>query len=250
MCIQVFAVLVGLATQCSAGYAPSKAPDLPKEWCSEKEGVVTVSTGECMCRYKCEGKTCQSGQGMIWYSYNDCPTGCKCLPRQEQKVVAPEEHHSFSTSQGTKVTQCSEDKPACGDDDSFDKPAISGKAANTASMHDKPTGRKSVPEEYGNEYNYDVDESGDWSQPTQNDGESEEPTSALEAVMEWLDEYHRHLFGGIVVLMLLCLLLPSLIFVGLGASQLPPDDTTDKQAKKTLAATVTSQPKGPASKTD
>ena len=36
------------------GYAPATGPKLPEGWCGEKEGTLTRSTGECMCRYGCE----------------------------------------------------------------------------------------------------------------------------------------------------------------------------------------------------
>jgi hypothetical protein len=43
----------------SSGYAPATPPKLPANFCQESYGRLTATTGECMCRAKCEGKNCQ-----------------------------------------------------------------------------------------------------------------------------------------------------------------------------------------------
>lgn len=58
--------------------APSTPPELPEGWCDPQWGTPTRTTGECMCRSRCEGSGCESAQGFIWYAYARCPT-CKCV---------------------------------------------------------------------------------------------------------------------------------------------------------------------------
>eukprot|EP01041_Mallomonas_annulata_P009127 gene9127-18907_t len=60
--------------------APEIPPDLPEGWCDLKYGTPTRSTGECICKYECDGRGCQRSQGFIFYAYNSCPT-CKCISK-------------------------------------------------------------------------------------------------------------------------------------------------------------------------
>ena len=63
-----FLVLAALLSAVLGGRAPDKSPEVPDDFCDKKWGTMTRSTGECMChpKAKCEGKNCESGQGMIW----------------------------------------------------------------------------------------------------------------------------------------------------------------------------------------
>ena len=53
---------------------------LPDGWCDKRYGSPTRTTGECICKYACEGFGCQSSQGFIWYAYSSCPQ-CKCTEK-------------------------------------------------------------------------------------------------------------------------------------------------------------------------
>lgn len=79
----------------SAFRAPEEAPDLPEGWCNLAFGSPTRTTGECICKFECEGKGCKRDQGYIWYAYESCPT-CQCVAPKttgekvdEPKVKAP-----------------------------------------------------------------------------------------------------------------------------------------------------------------
>lgn len=185
-----------------------------------------MSTGECMCRYKCEGKKCQSGQGMIWYSYKDCPHGCKCLP--PAAVTPPLE--KFIPAQSKDASLCSEDKPACGDEDSNTAAtqAASPKSKISHSHRSEPAGagrnahdsEDSPPSFSHDEDEEDIDradEEGheDWHSQS---SDVEPPTSLMESLLEWLDENARLVFGGAVVVFLTCTLLPTLLVVGFSGS--------------------------------
>lgn len=209
------------------GYAPRVAPQLPKDWCAEMEGSKTMSTGECMCRYKCEGKQCQSGQGMIWYAYKDCPTGCKCLPRSPQSAEGTPFFHQEQATE--EVPQCSEEKPSCGDDSKTESggddsileapPVPSKSSASSRSSASAASSAYDDLEEdnYGEDEDYARDD--DAHQYGGEPEEVEEPVSAAEAVMDWLDENYRLLFGGAAVLLLSCVLIPTLAVVGLGGGK-------------------------------
>lgn len=75
------------------GMAPSTPPEFPEGWCDPQWGTPTRTTGECMCRSRCEGSGCESAQGFVWYAYAQCPT-CKCVapkPLGEEEPPAEEE---------------------------------------------------------------------------------------------------------------------------------------------------------------
>ena len=74
----LFAVLT--LSACHAGTAPSddKSKHYPEGWCDTQYGTPTRTTGECMCKFECEGGGCERQQGFIWYSYAKCKT-CKCV---------------------------------------------------------------------------------------------------------------------------------------------------------------------------
>mmetsp|Transcript_2469 Transcript_2469/g.3952 ORF Transcript_2469/g.3952 Transcript_2469/m.3952 type:complete len:192 (-) Transcript_2469:131-706(-) len=84
-------IIASLAAEVISGRAPNedKAASYPTGWCDLKFGTPTKTTGECMCRYRCEGSRCESAQGFIWYSYERCPH-CKCvepLPHSEKDTI-------------------------------------------------------------------------------------------------------------------------------------------------------------------
>lgn len=65
------------------GRAPDKKPgDLPKDFCPRNTGIMTATTGECMCKWQdkngCEGSGCQFAYGLSFYHYS-C-TDCRCVP--------------------------------------------------------------------------------------------------------------------------------------------------------------------------
>lgn len=69
--------------------------NFPKNWCDNKHGTATRTTGECICKGQCEGPSCINMQGLSFYSYVKCPT-CTCLPSnlstkagQSEEVVNP-----------------------------------------------------------------------------------------------------------------------------------------------------------------
>jgi len=178
-----------------------------------------------MCRYQCEGARCQSGQGMIWYAYKDCPTGCRCLPR----VAAPETSKSeasavssFSTSslQPSESAQCSEpadngQEPVC---DSEVKLPNAPLSPNTkAKSPSKPLSARDQHPPKASEETADDDilEHGEvYVEPVP---ELEDAVSTVETLMDWIDDNGRFLFGGAVVLFLTCTILPTLIYVATGA---------------------------------
>lgn len=62
-------LLASVVSVAFAGRAPDKSPEIPDGFCEKPWGTMTRSTGECMCHPKatCEGRNCESGQGMIWW---------------------------------------------------------------------------------------------------------------------------------------------------------------------------------------
>lgn len=87
-CLHARMALIAMAW---AGHAPDQTPDYPDGWCDLRYGTPTRTTGECMCKYRCEGGDCESSQGFIWYSYSRCPS-CRCVAADpsEQLPVAAE----------------------------------------------------------------------------------------------------------------------------------------------------------------
>jgi len=69
-----------------AGRAASKAPKLPEGFCPKTTGVITRTTGECMCNYQhkdgCRGSGCKYEYGLSWYHYS-CKD-CECIPEPEE----------------------------------------------------------------------------------------------------------------------------------------------------------------------
>lgn len=63
-----------------ASYAPKDAPNYPSGWCNTRYGTATRTTGECVCKYDCNGIGCQRSQGVVWYDYAKCPN-CECVPK-------------------------------------------------------------------------------------------------------------------------------------------------------------------------
>mmetsp|Transcript_3820 Transcript_3820/g.5201 ORF Transcript_3820/g.5201 Transcript_3820/m.5201 type:complete len:114 (+) Transcript_3820:151-492(+) len=65
----------------SAGMAPSNKPKLPDGFCRKETGVITDTTGECMCNWQhkngCKGSACQYEYGLSWYHYS-CKD-CECV---------------------------------------------------------------------------------------------------------------------------------------------------------------------------
>ena len=74
LCSLLLAVAMG-------GRASSKAPILPEGFCPMSTGVITRTTGECMCNYQhkdgCKGSKCQYEYGLSWYHYS-CKD-CECV---------------------------------------------------------------------------------------------------------------------------------------------------------------------------
>jgi hypothetical protein len=60
----------------------------PEGWCDTKYGTPTRSTGECICKFNCEGSRCRKEHGLSWYDYQSCPS-CKCVPGNKSKKPSP-----------------------------------------------------------------------------------------------------------------------------------------------------------------
>jgi hypothetical protein len=228
-----------------AGYAPATGPKLPEGWCGEKEGTLTRSTGECMCRYGCEGPGCHSGQGMIWYAYKDCKTGCRCSPRPGTPAA---EAPSTSSQQGAPgfaateedAVQCSEDVP-CDDVNDGDGDGTEGEEEQPYVDVDQKkkiaeekwkaevAARAAAAAEGGGSADDDDDDGDgdDWSEDDSSEyarggvgggggGEEgeEDALGAIEGALEWADENWRIIFGLTVIIVLSCVLFPSLLAFG------------------------------------
>lgn len=223
-----------------AGYAPSEGPKLPAGWCAEKEGTLTRSTGECMCRYGCEGRGCQSGQGMIWYAFKECKSGCRCTPKPGSSVREAEggdgpARDSVASSFGAgddeeDPVQCSEKKP-CDSDGAAD-----GDGGPAGDEEDESEETQAYVDAKQKRVDADVkwkaevearkaklaqedeedEEALDGQYHEGYNGEednSEEELAFSEAAMEWMDDNWRMVFGITVILLLSCTLLPSLFLV-------------------------------------
>ena len=197
-----------------------------------------------MCRYKCEGSRCQSGQGMVWYAYKDCPSGCLCLPREATaaKATAAEStsNHPFGRAEDTDDYElCSEDKPSCGDE--------SGNADEAPVDQEQKKIAKSQEVKASPKYSQDDDynDIGDEYPPSQPDEvvvEEEEKLPFSEVAMEWLDDNYRFVFGGAVILFLFCTLLPTLIYLAVGgkSSDAPAPKKSAQEVSKAASASPTS----------
>jgi hypothetical protein len=246
--------------------APDKSPALPKEWCNEREGTLTATTGECMCRYTCEGKGCQQGnnktnyfyhihtsrpsrnmsfcfalfcvgQGMVWYSYRDCPSGCRCLPK---KVVPLEVKEKPLFASSSEEVLCSESKPDdCGGENK--------ETAETASPPQpvSPRAVSTEPEkeqQHGGMTERDDDEYDDYqedSEPSREPEVVEEAVSQFDEFLDWLDENYRLIFGGFIILLLCCTMLPTLAMLGGSSAKAKAEPTAEPSAKKADTAKTT-----------
>lgn len=78
------AILCLLLNLVIADRAPDvQSPDVPemKLWCGDKKlGTPTRTTGECMCKYDCDGPGCTRSQGFKFFSWKDGLKGARCLP--------------------------------------------------------------------------------------------------------------------------------------------------------------------------
>jgi hypothetical protein len=167
---------------------------------------------------------------MVWYAYKDCKDGCRCAPRPgsttETAPPATKEVPGFAVEEEDAV-QCSEAKP-CDDDDDNDNDADGAggnidleqkKAAADRKWKADVAARAAAAKGDSDAYGGDdwSDEYGHEEPPPSDQEEEEPPLSFADAMMDWADENWRLVFGGIVVLVLSCILLPSLLAVGLGA---------------------------------
>lgn len=208
-----------------------------------------------MCRYQCEGARCQSGQGMIWYAYKDCPTGCRCLPRVAAAETLKSERTSesvFSSSnpQPLEPAQCSE--PADESQDSGCESEVKLPNAplsqNTqAKSPPKPLSARDQhpPKALEEAADDDMLEHGEvYVEPVP---EPEDAVSTAEALMDWIDDNGRFLFGGAVVLFLTCTILPTLVYVatGAGGGGSSQKGMGDSDAAKAKVAKENSQHEGP-----
>ena len=236
----------------AAGYAPSTPPKLPKSFCSEREGTVTASTGECMCRYKCEGAKCQSGQGMVWYAVKDCPTGCKCAPHPSHAASSapPPQESAFGVDEGLCTEETKDDCGGGSEEESAEKRAEKAakelrdakwKAAEEAK---KRRGQvEAADDEYSDDEYSDEGHAGNAPAP-------EEQVSLSEIAMDWLDDNARVIFGGVVVLVFACIILPTLVVMGGGSGGETKATEGAKKAKKGTPAAEVKKPTGsPAAET-
>lgn len=195
-----------------AGYAPEKGPTLPDGWCAE--GTITRSTGECMCSGACEGPQCRSGQGLIWYSYKDCPRDCKCVATSNVGNVA----RAVDSTTGGALPQCAEDKDTpCDDED------------DTAADEETPK-------------SWSDDDGEDDSQPTL--PSEEEDLSTAQLLMELIDENGRLIFGLVIILIVSCALAP-IFMLSVGSLKNSANSSTeprkpDEQENENTGSSVSS----------
>uniref|UniRef100_A0A7S2WCQ1 Uncharacterized protein n=1 Tax=Rhizochromulina marina TaxID=1034831 RepID=A0A7S2WCQ1_9STRA len=142
--------------------------DLPADWCREEQGTRTASTGECMCRESCEGANCETGQGLVWYSYKRCPSGCACVASPPSDGDSRDLGSVFGGDPA--VESCQEDKP-CEDGE-------------------------------------DEEAQGDAYLPPLDLEQQEEEEPLLELLFEWIDDNGRLVFGVGAVAVFLVLLAP------------------------------------------
>ena len=88
--------------------APDLSPDLPSGWCNLKYGTPTKSTGECICKEKCQGSGCHFEHGLHWYQYKACPT-CQCISKniETTSITKPPPDSSSSTPPSTSSSSSS-----------------------------------------------------------------------------------------------------------------------------------------------
>ena len=83
MLLRLLVPLVLCVAAAAAGYAPAKAPEIDREagWCDG--GMLTKTTGECMCKthkgFFCTGPKCQNAQGFSFFQW-EC-LECSCALR-------------------------------------------------------------------------------------------------------------------------------------------------------------------------
>jgi hypothetical protein len=186
---------------------------------------------------------------MIWYAYKDCPSGCRCLPRVATSATtfesgaSLESFTSSSDSQATEPAQCSEptdksQEPGCDSEQALPNVPLSRSTQEKAPP--KPfSPRKEHPRNLIEESLVEeMLEHGEvYVEPLP---EPEDALSTAEALMDWLDDNGRFLFGGAVVLFLTCTILPTLVYVATGAgggsSQEGAKETAAMKAKVTKDA--------------
>jgi hypothetical protein len=85
------------------------AADIPVTWCSNRYGMRTRTTGECICKQGCAGPACHREQGLVFFSYKDCPS-CECTPKSSGATdnggaAAGGSSDSSSSAQGSAVEE-------------------------------------------------------------------------------------------------------------------------------------------------
>lgn len=277
------ALVLWIAGTGKAGYAPKESPELPESWyvraspsistpghtalphapslvvlysgwgvhrCSETHGTVTRSTAECMCRERCEGPKCRSGQGMVWYSFKECPEGCKCVPHvRAQREESPQQgqSHDVFGVEGPVHEGCAPEKP-CADASEADAPSdptanaksVQSQQQSHASGGGSDGGREPTQqmEEYGADDDGMYDDEYETPADARGEEEEDEEVSTVEALLDFVDENGRAIFGIAIVLMLSCVCAPLLMLVPRGgadaaATAVPvPPHATSKLPKK------------------
>lgn len=100
-------VMVALLVMCF-----SQGAEIPVAWCNNRYGMRTRTTGECICKQDCVGPACRREQGMVFFSFKECPS-CECIKKSaatdNADTAAGDRSTSSSSSSGKDDAHVEED---------------------------------------------------------------------------------------------------------------------------------------------
>ena len=108
--LQLVLQVTVLTTVVQSSRAPetlsAEVPDV-KLWCPDaKLGNPTRSTGECICKYGCEGKNCVRMQGFNFYTWKDGVAGlARCVPPKTMSDAQVEQQAAIRRAEKERLTQ-------------------------------------------------------------------------------------------------------------------------------------------------
>lgn len=101
-------------------------------WCDKELGTPTRTTGECICKYDCDGPGCTRSQGFKFFGWKDGMRGAKCLPAVVKTEAEKENARTSRRLENERITRAR--KSATMNDPSLEEEATSQPVGHLESL--------------------------------------------------------------------------------------------------------------------